>query len=76
MHSSLFSSLPVFTEGGRYWFAQLIRTAGAIYTSNTYLMQFGMYQGATDPALRTTRRCRLVGNESTTRGIHSWASTR
>ena len=47
MHSSLFSSLPVFTEGGRYWFAQLIRTAGAIYTSNSYLMQFGMYQGAT-----------------------------
>lgn len=47
MHSSLFSSSPVFTEGGRYWFAQLIRTSGAIYTSNSYLMQFGMYQGAT-----------------------------
>lgn len=44
-HSSQFSSAPVFTEGGRYWFAQLIRTSGAIYTSNSYLMQFGMHHG-------------------------------
>lgn len=47
MHSSLFSSQPVFTEGGRYWFAQLIRTSGAMYTTASHLMQFGMYQGAT-----------------------------
>lgn len=45
-HSSQFSSAPNFSEGGRYWFAQLIRTSGAIYTTNSYLMQFGMHHGA------------------------------
>jgi hypothetical protein len=42
-HSSAFSSAPTFLEGSRYWFAQLIRTSGAIYTSNSFLQQFGQY---------------------------------
>jgi hypothetical protein len=46
-HSSAFSSAPNFTEGGRYWFAQLVRTSGAIYTETGTVgnFQLGMYQG-------------------------------
>jgi hypothetical protein len=51
-HSSIFSSAPVFTEGGRYWFAQIIRTSGTLYTgttvtgsANAMLNQLGFFQG-------------------------------
>jgi hypothetical protein len=65
-HSSIFSSQPVFAEGSRYWFAQLIRTSGAIYTSIP-LQQFGQFH-----QLSVQRSGELGVNVSSGTSYNAW----